>query len=85
MDGPFSFSDAPEEYLDFLREKRRQVFALVIGACVFGSVATCLLAAARGEASEAVAGVEVLAALMAATLGGLGAFGLANGGTQREF
>mmetsp|Transcript_110508 Transcript_110508/g.344484 ORF Transcript_110508/g.344484 Transcript_110508/m.344484 type:complete len:87 (+) Transcript_110508:213-473(+) len=85
MDGPFSFTEAPEEYLDFLREKRSQVIQLVVGSVTFGAAAAVIMAVSRGsDASEALPGVEAMAALFTITVVGLSAYGFTQGGTKRE-
>jgi len=84
MDGPFSFSEAPDEFLDFLQEKRRQMLGLVLGSTTFGTLAAAFIAAARGEPSEALVGAQAMLALTVFTLIGLGAYGLTQGGLRRE-
>lgn len=83
MDAPFSFTEAPDEYLDFLQKKRREMLGLVLGAVAFGAGAASLVAAARGDVAAALPGVQAMAGLLAVTLAGLGAYGLTQGGTQR--
>mmetsp|Transcript_2475 Transcript_2475/g.4876 ORF Transcript_2475/g.4876 Transcript_2475/m.4876 type:complete len:86 (+) Transcript_2475:589-846(+) len=84
MEGPFSFSEVPEEYLDFMKEKRRQMVGLVFGATAFGAASSTLVAAARGEPEEAMSAVLTMAVLLVVSLAGLGAYGLSQGGDRRE-
>mmetsp|Transcript_78329 Transcript_78329/g.155172 ORF Transcript_78329/g.155172 Transcript_78329/m.155172 type:complete len:86 (-) Transcript_78329:395-652(-) len=83
MDSPFSFSDTPDAYLDFLQMKRREMFALVVGATSFGAGAAGLVAAACGDATAAIPAVQAMGVLFAGTTVGLVAYGLTQGGTQR--
>lgn len=84
MDGPFSFSEAPAEYLDFLQQKRREMIGLVFGAIAIGAGEAVLVAALRGDAAEAIPGVQAAAALLVVTVLGLGAYGFTQGGSERE-
>lgn len=83
MEGPFSFSEAPAEYLDFLQEKRRQMGLVIAGALVAGAAGCVGVAAARGEPEAALGGLEALAVLFAVTIAGLGAYGFTQGGDRR--
>jgi len=83
MDSPFSFSETPDAYLDFLQMKRREMFALVVGATAFGAGATGLVAAACGDAAAAIPAAQAMAQLCAGSIVGLAAYGLTQGGTQR--
>lgn len=85
MDGPFSFSDAPAEYLDFLKEKRRQIFAVVVGATSAGAAAAAAVAYARGEPAGALEAAQACASLCAISVVGLAAYGFTQGGSEREF
>jgi hypothetical protein len=84
MDSPFSFSEAPNEYLDFLQQKRREMFALVVGAVTAGAVEGASIAWLRGEPEKAGAAFETMAGLFAVTVIGLGAYGLTQGGDRRS-
>lgn len=84
MDSPFSFSEAPTQYFDFLQEKRRQMIGVVVGAVAFGAFAGVALAAFRGDPSEAIPAVVAMGQLFAITAVGLGAYGLSQGGMERD-
>jgi len=63
--------------------KRREMFALVVGATAFGAFAAGLVAAACGDATAATPAVQTMAQLCAGSIAGLAAYGLTQGGTQR--
>mmetsp|Transcript_125734 Transcript_125734/g.250921 ORF Transcript_125734/g.250921 Transcript_125734/m.250921 type:complete len:86 (+) Transcript_125734:480-737(+) len=83
MEGIFSFSEAPEEYLDFLQEKRRQVFSVSSASGLVGALAAVLLAAIRGQIVEAVPAVQTILAASAALILVLVAYGVVAGGLRR--
>eukprot|EP00913_Durusdinium_trenchii_P034166 g31975.t1 len=62
-------------YLDFLKEKRRQMAGLVVGALSFGVLAPLAVASFRGEPQESLAAVQIMAQLFAVTVVGLAAYG----------
>jgi len=83
MEGIFSFSEAPEDYLDFLQKKRRQVFTVSATSGAVGALAAVLLAAARGEPVEAVFAVPTIFAALAVFVLVLAAYGAVAGGLRR--
>ena len=85
MNGPFTFAEASEEYLDFLREKRRQVIGLILVSVASGVLAAGIVAEIRGDALEAVVpAVQTMAALLIFSAVGLGAYGYTQGGSRRD-
>lgn len=84
MNSPFSFSEAPDEYLDFLQEKRRQMAAVVVGAVSVGVVESGTIAWLRGEPEQAIEAVYAMGALFVGTVIALGAYGFTQGGDRRS-
>eukprot|EP00434_Breviolum_minutum_P028166 symbB.v1.2.024920.t1/scaffold2392.1/size80309/3 len=72
-------------YLDFLKEKRRQMAVLVVSALSCGVLFPLAVATVRGEPQETIAAVQIMALLFVVTVAGLGAYGATQGGSQREF
>ncbi|CAE7945396.1 LRRCC1 [Symbiodinium sp. KB8] len=85
MNGPFTFADAPEEYLDFLQEKRRQIFGLILGSVASGVMGAAVVATLRGDPLDvALPAVLTMGALLVFSAVGLGAYGFTQGGSRRE-
>mmetsp|Transcript_98366 Transcript_98366/g.256322 ORF Transcript_98366/g.256322 Transcript_98366/m.256322 type:complete len:86 (+) Transcript_98366:271-528(+) len=83
MESPFSFSEAADEYLDFLQQKRREMGALVVGALAAGALEGGSIAWLRGEPEKALDAFSAMAVLLVVTVVGLGAYGLTQGGDRR--
>lgn len=77
MDGPFSFSEAPEEYIEFLRQKRLQLAGLIIGSAAVAVAAAAIVALLRGEPTEAVVAVQTVVLNNLIVVGALAAYGFA--------
>jgi len=74
------------EYLDFLREKRRQIGLLLTASVASGALAAVLVAVLRGgNPSEALPAVEAMAELLIASVVLIVAYGFTQGGLRREF
>mmetsp|Transcript_28027 Transcript_28027/g.52547 ORF Transcript_28027/g.52547 Transcript_28027/m.52547 type:complete len:87 (+) Transcript_28027:402-662(+) len=85
MDGAFSFAEAPEEYLDFLREKRRQMAGLIVSSIGSGVAGALAVALARGDPLEVIfPAATTMAGLFVITVLGLGAYGVTQGGDRRD-
>lgn len=76
-------TEADEEYLDFMQEKRRQMFGVTIGAGAFGALATVLVAGVCG--GDATPGLQAIGTLLVLFVLGLVAYGSTQGGTRRSF
>lgn len=85
MEGPFSFSEAPAEYLDFLRKKRRQIAGVAVQYGIAGAVGALAVSLARGEPMSSLPGVMTGVLMTSTLLSGMLVYGLCFGGLRRSF